>query len=105
TAIFFGICAATFLPAYFCALYWKKTTKQGALWSMISGFAVSLFALGFLHAKEASVIGLCKAMFGQPILMTKMPWPVLDPMVISLPISILVIVVVSYVTSTKKINT
>ncbi|MDA3930242.1 MAG: sodium:solute symporter family protein, partial [Prolixibacteraceae bacterium] len=40
TAIFFGICAATFLPAYFCALYWKKTTKQGALWSMISGFAV-----------------------------------------------------------------
>ena len=24
TALFMGICAATFLPAYFCSLFWKK---------------------------------------------------------------------------------
>lgn len=101
TGIFFGICAATFLPAYFCSLYWKKTTKQAALWSMIAGFAVSLFALFFLHAKEASVVGLCKMLFGSDVLVKAMPWPVLDPMVISLPISILVIVVVTFATAKK----
>ncbi len=95
TAIFFGICAATFLPAYFCSLYWKKTTKQAAFWSMISGFVVSIFALFFLHAKEASVLGICKALFGQDILITKFPWPVLDPIVVSLPVSVIVIVVVT----------
>lgn len=31
TSIFMGICAAAFLPAYFCALYWKKATKQGVM--------------------------------------------------------------------------
>lgn len=103
TAIFFGICAATFLPTYFCALYWKKTTKQAGLWSMISGFGVSLFALIFLHAKEASVLGICSALFGKDILITKFPWPVLDPLVISLPISILVIVLVTLLSKKKEI--
>lgn len=101
TAIFFGICAATFLPAYFCSLYWKKVTKQAALTSMITGFVVSLIALLFFHAKEASALGICSAIFGKPMLITKMPWPVLDPMVISLPISILVIVAVTFLTSKK----
>ncbi|MFA9389160.1 MAG: sodium:solute symporter [Prolixibacteraceae bacterium] len=105
TAIFFGICAATFLPAYFCSLYWKKVTKQAALWSMVSGFGVSLIALLFLHAKEASVLGICSAIFDKPVLITKMPWPVLDPMIISLPISILVIVVLTFITSKKGIET
>ena len=31
TSIFMGICAAALLPAYFCALYWKKATKQGVI--------------------------------------------------------------------------
>ncbi len=101
TAIFFGICAATFLPAYFCSLYWAKTTKQAALWSMIAGFGTSLFALFFLHAKEASVVGLCQMMFGKPVLVDAMPWPVLDPMVISLPISVLVIVLVTLLAPKK----
>ena len=102
TAIFFGICAATFLPAYFCSLYWERATKQAALWSMIVGFATSLFALGFLHAKEATVIGLCNVLFEKPILVGKMPWPVLDPLVVALPFSIIVIIVVTLVTSKKK---
>ena len=29
-----GICAAAFLPAYFCALYWKRATKQGVIASL-----------------------------------------------------------------------
>jgi SSS family solute:Na+ symporter len=101
TAIFFGICAATFLPAYFCSLYWKRTTKQAAFWSMVSGFGAGLFALAFLHKAEASVLGFSQALFGKEILITKMPWPVLDPMVIALPVSIIVIVVVTLITSKK----
>ena len=34
TSIFMGICAAAFLPTYFCALYWKKATKQGVMASL-----------------------------------------------------------------------
>jgi SSS family solute:Na+ symporter len=101
TAIFFGICAATFLPAYFCSLYWLKTTKKAALWSMIAGFGASLFSLAFLHQKEAAVIGLSKLLFGKEILITKMPWPVIDPMIFSLPVSILVIVAVTLLSKTK----
>lgn len=102
TAIFFGICAATFLPAYFCALYWKKTTAKAALWSMIAGLGTSIFSLLFTHAKESSALGISEFIFGKPVLFTKMPWPVLDPMVISLPVSILVIVLVTIFTSKNK---
>ena len=30
TSIFMGICAAAFLPAYFCALYWKPRYPAGS---------------------------------------------------------------------------
>ena len=29
TAIFFGVCAAAFMPAYFAAVYWKRATTAG----------------------------------------------------------------------------
>ena len=44
TALFMGICAATFLPTYFCSLYWKGATRQGALASLWVGGLASLFA-------------------------------------------------------------
>ena len=53
TALFMGICAATFLPAYFCSLFWKKATKEGALASLWTGALASLFAMLFLHKAEA----------------------------------------------------
>ncbi len=98
TAMFMGMCAAAFLPTYFCMLYWKKVTRQGALWSVIAGFVASLFCLGFLHKKEAAAIGLCQAIFGKPVLIEAYPFPLIDPIVFALPVSILVIVVVSLCT-------
>ncbi|MDL2309956.1 sodium:solute symporter family protein, partial [Parabacteroides sp. OttesenSCG-928-B22] len=59
TALFMGVCAATFLPAYFCALYWKKATRQGALASLGVGAFASIFCMVFLHKAEAAPIGLC----------------------------------------------
>lgn len=98
TAIFFGICAATFLPAYFAGLYWKKATTKGVIWSMISGIASSVFVLVFMHQKEAAPMGICKALFGKDFLIDKFPWMIVDPIMIALPLAIIVLIVVSLMT-------
>lgn len=98
TAIFFGVCAATFLPAYFGAIYWKRATRQAAVKSVIAGFLSSLFCLLFLHQKEAAALGLCKFIFGKEILISKFPWPVVDPILIALPISAIVLIVATLTT-------
>ncbi len=95
TAIFFGICAAAFLPAYFSALYWKRATRAGAIASFLGGLAVSAFWLVFIHAKEAVPLGICKALFGVPTLAGSSILSQVDPIVISLPVSALLMIVVS----------
>lgn len=102
TTIFFGICAAAFMPVYICALFWKRTTKQGAIAGILSGAFVSLFCLLFTHQKEAAGIGLCKLLTGQTVLFTAMPWPYVDPMIIALPISFIVTIVVTLLTHNSK---
>ncbi|MCL6610510.1 MAG: sodium:solute symporter family protein [Peptococcaceae bacterium] len=97
TAIFFGICAATFLPAYTAALYWKGASRAGVIASMITGLSVSLFMLLFTHGKESSLLGLCQYIFGKPSL-AGFPWVVVDPIVIALPVSTVVMVAVSLAT-------
>ena len=95
TALFMGVCAATFLPAYFCSLYWKKTTRRGALASMCSGLSVSLFCMLFLHRAEAAPVGLCRLLTGNDVLINVYPWYAIDPIVFALPISIITIIAVS----------
>jgi len=97
TAIFFGICAACFLPAYTAALFWPRVTKVGAIASMVSGFVISLFLLVFVHAKESASLGLAEALTGQPSLVGA-PWCYIDPILISLPLSAIILVVVSLLT-------
>jgi SSS family solute:Na+ symporter len=97
-----GVCAVTFLPAYFCSLYWKKVTRQGALTSMWVGLLSSLFTMVFLHKAEAAPIGLCKFLFGKDVLIETYPWFAVDQIVFSLPLSIITIVVVSLLTGKKK---
>jgi len=85
TAIFFGLCAAAFLPSYIGALYVKRASRAAAVACFISGVSVSLFWLLFIHAKEAVPLGLCKALFGVPSL-----FPALanvDAIIIALPVS------------------
>ena len=93
--------AAAFLPAYFCALYWKKATKQGVMASLWVGTIGSLFALVFLHQKESAALGICKALFGRDVLITTYPFPVIDPILFALPLSVLAIVVISLMTYRK----
>jgi SSS family solute:Na+ symporter len=91
TAIFFGLCASTFLPAFVGGIYSRRMTKAGAIASMLVGFCVSTFWLAFVKVPECTVIGLVK----KSILATAPNWPVVDPLFIALPLSLLTVVVVS----------
>lgn len=101
TSIFMGVCASTFLPTYFCALYWKKATRRAAVSSMWTGLLVSLFVLGFMHKAEAAPLGICNALFGREVLIDVYPYYVIDPILYALPISTIVIIAVSLISRKK----
>jgi len=109
TAFFFGLCAASFLPAYVLGLYWKGMTRAGAIVSMVGGFSASFFFLLFVHGKEAKALGLCQAVFGVDSLALladkgSLWWNLqfTDPNVIALPVSFILAVVVSWFTPRLK---
>ncbi len=101
TAIFFGLCACAFLPAYFGALYSRKITRAGAIAGMIGGSLSSVLWMMFFHEKESSIIGLCQMIFGRPAILGN-PWDIVDPLFIGLPVSIVLTVAVSIFT--KKLD-
>ena len=101
TAIFFGICAGSFLPAYIGALYFKKITKEGAIAGIIGGFTASSFWIIFVHTKESEIFGLAKLITGNDSLFGS-PWNVIDPLIIGLPTSIILTIIISKFT--KKID-
>jgi SSS family solute:Na+ symporter len=90
TAIFFGICAAAFLPMYFGALYFRNMTRLSAWACFVTGTLTSLFWLFFVHAKESKPLMVCNALFGVDSLGSGTLWAVVDPLVIALPTSALV---------------
>ncbi|MDQ1275599.1 MAG: solute:Na+ symporter, family [Euryarchaeota archaeon] len=98
TAIFFGLCAAAFLPMYTGALFWKRMTKEGAIASLIVGTFSSLFWLIFVHAKEAAPLGISQALFGKATLLTG-TWTVVDPILVATPLAMLAAVIVSLATN------
>ncbi len=100
TAIFFGMCASTFLPAFLGGLFFRWTTKAGAIASMITGFLITTFWLTFVKAAEAKAIGLVQLVTGgkDSILANRPNWPVVDPLIVALPISLVVMILVSLMT-------
>lgn len=99
TAIFFGLCAAAFLPTFVGGLFFKRMTKAAAIASMATGFSVSTFWVLFIKASEAGAIGLVQHFSGgKPSLLANYPnWPVVEPIVIALPLSALVAMIVSLI--------
>ena len=100
TAIFFGLCAATFLPSFVGGLFFKGMTRVAAIASMITGCLASVLWLLFFKQKEAGDIGLVQLLTGgkRSLLMNFPNWPEVDPLVIALPLSVLVAVAVSMFT-------
>jgi solute:Na+ symporter, SSS family len=98
TALFYGLCAVSFLPTFLGALFWKRMTRWGAIVSMVGGFTFSLTWMLFIFEQTAKPIGLCLMLTGKTVLWQSPNWPVVDPIVIGLPFSFLLAVVVSLCT-------
>ena len=103
TAIFFGLCVSTFLPAYFGGLFFKRMPRGAAIASMIVGFAATAFWLLLVKGAEASALGLVQMVTGgkASILAAYPNWPMVDPICVALPLSILTAIVVSLVRPAK----
>jgi SSS family solute:Na+ symporter len=104
TAMFFGLCAAAFLPMYTCGLYWRRATKAGAIAGLLTGTLVSIFMYLFTHKAESAPLGVAKMLLGRDVLIAQMPWPVVDPMFIALPLSIVATILVSLITKPPAEN-
>lgn len=94
TGLFFGICAAAFLPMYIGALYFKKISRKAAVTGMLTGFSASMLWMLFFHSKESAVIKLCDLIFGKSSLApagTIVAF--IDPIVIALSLSIIVTII------------
>jgi SSS family solute:Na+ symporter len=101
TAIFFGLCAATFLPAFLAGVFWRRMTATAAVWSMAVGFVASLLWLVFVNARTAGGLGVARALFGVDHVVPagwSVTWTVVDPLVVALPLSALTAVVVARLT-------
>ena len=98
TAMWFSITAAAFLSLYAFALFWKRSTKAGAIAGLVTGTFFSLFWIVFGYQKSAAALGICQALTGNAVILTSAPWPTVDPIVIGLPLAFVVTVVVSLLT-------
>ena len=87
TAMFMGLCACAFLPAFVHALFSKRPSTFAAVVSVVLGGTSWFLWTGFVHVKESSILGLSQLLFGSPAVLG-MPWQVVDPLVIALPLSI-----------------
>ena len=101
TAIFFGLCASSFLPMLVFGLFWRRMTKPAAVASLLVGFCASAFWLLFVNGRTAGGLGLCQAWFGKAHLVPSTwsaTWTVVDPLVVALPLSLLTAVAVALAT-------
>ena len=88
TAIFFGLCASAFLPAFIGGLFFRGVTRAARKASMVTGFAGDRSS-GWCSSRTpkprrwASV----NALFGVTSLLANTPnWPVVDPLIVALPL-------------------
>ncbi len=100
TALFFGVCAAVFLPMYILGLYWKRTSKAAALSGMIVGLVSSVFWMFFVHKANAAMLKLVVVMTGKESLLPY-PWNAVDPILIALPLSFIVTLIVAAFTKAE----
>ena len=100
TSIFFGLCASSFLPAFVGGLFSRRITRPAVIASMAVGFAVTAFWLVFVKSAEAGAIGLVRHIAdGKNSILHAYPnWPVVDPLLVALPLSALTVIIVSMIT-------
>jgi solute:Na+ symporter, SSS family len=85
----YGAIAATFLAPFVATLYWKRATRLGIIASMVGGLAATLLWYTFVYSKTASVITHINI---------APPLGLLDPLFIGIPVSFILVVIVSLMT-------
>ena len=66
TAMFMGLCACAFLPAFVHGLFSKKPSALAAKLSLGLGALSWFFWTAFVHVKESSILGISQFIFGPP---------------------------------------
>lgn len=89
TSVFMGITAAALLPAYFHALYSKRPCKKAALISISVGTLAYMFMALFINEGTSVFLPVCEFLTGQSVLFPSSMWADVDPLVVSLPLSII----------------
>ncbi len=93
TSVFMGMTAAALLPAYFQALYSGNPDKTAALASIVTGTVSYLFFALFINKGMCIFLPVCEMLTGQAVLFPDSILAFLDPLVVSLPISIITMAV------------
>ena len=93
TSIFMGVTAAALLPAYFHALYSKRPNRKAAVASISVGTLSYMVLALFFNTGTSVFLPICKAITGQSVLFPDSVLASTDPLVISLPLSILTMAV------------
>ncbi len=97
TAMFMGLCAAAFLPAFAHGLFSKNPSTRAAKYSLVVGAIAWFLWTAFIHAAESKPLGISMALFGKDTFMgVGAPLSVLDPLFVALPLSIITLVVFWY---------
>jgi SSS family solute:Na+ symporter len=104
TAMFMGLCAAALLPSFALALYNKSPSALAAKTSIVTGASVWFAWTAFIHVKESAALGISSFLFGKDALLA-MPWQVVDPLVIALPLSTLALVTMKLWESRASLGT
>jgi len=92
TAMFMGLCAAAFLPAYTVAVFSKNPSRLGAKASLVTGAVAWALWTVFVHKAESSVLRVSEMITGNPSVL-EFPWTVVDSLFIALPLSVIAMIV------------
>jgi SSS family solute:Na+ symporter len=96
TAMFMGLCAAAFLPAYTMAVFSKRPSLMGAKASLVVGtVSWGLWTL-FVHVAESEPLGLAKLLTGETAVLG-FPYTVIDSLFIALPLSVAALLIGTWI--------
>lgn len=93
TSVFMGVTAAALLPAYFHGLYSKNPNRRAAIASMVVGTLSYMILALFFNTGASVFLPICEVLTGQSVLFPDSILASTDPLVISLPLSIIAMAV------------
>lgn len=101
TILFFEMTTVCFLPPYFAALYYRNTPGKAVEIQVTAGAVLWLLWSLFL-GPNAKVLGVCQLIFGKSSLIAGTKLASIGATVAVLPVSILLLVVLSYAFRTRS---